>query len=123
MNNLERAVIAAARRWANGIPSSGHGQELIQAVKRYEASLTPGEQEIGWHELAEGDQLKSRKNGRFYPVTHVLKVTKGYEITLAGLERRIMRPTKEEPSAIVKRGQAGQAVDTLVHVFSSGGDR
>jgi len=128
MNNLERAVVTAARRLAdNPSPCDPDGvmwlewKDLVQAVKAYESSLIPGEQEIGWHKLAEGDELKSRKNGRFYPVTKVLKVKAGYEITLAGVPNKIVRPNEAEPSAVVRRGATGQAVDEFVHVFSSGG--
>lgn len=123
-NELERAVIMAARRFREASTTVDLEQaslDLRLAVQAYEASLTPGESEISWHQLAEGDQLKSRKNGRYYPVTSVLKTRKGYEITLAGISNKIIRPTKEEPMATVRRGATGQAVDTLVHVFSSGG--
>lgn len=100
MNNLERAVIAAARAYVAQLFTTDHGRqnhgELEEAVAAYEASLTPGEKEIGWHELAEGDELKSRKNGRFYPVTKVLKVKAGYEITLAGVPNKIVRPNEAE---------------------------
>lgn len=124
MNNLERAVLVAARRFRAANTTAELEQastSLRLAVAAYEASLIPGEKEIGWHELTEGDELKSRKNGRFYPVTKVLKVKAGYEITLAGVPNKIVRPNEAEPSAVVRRGATGQAVDALVHVFSSGG--
>lgn len=121
-NALERAVIAAARRWANGLPSSGHGQALIQAVQRLEAwerQQDPIVTEVGWHELAEGDLLRSAKSGRFFAVTKTLKVKAGYSIEVQGAPKPFIRPTPAEPTAWIKRGPTGSAVDTLTHVFSS----
>lgn len=124
-NQYERAVIEAAR---SAVYDEGNGPllrlfEAVEALDAYHAAAEPQVTERGWHEVAEGDHLKSLKNGRFYPVVKVLKVRKGYEITLklpTG-EVTITRPTADEPAAIVRRGGTGDAVDVLTHVFSSGG--
>jgi hypothetical protein len=125
-NPLERAVIEAARSAmknpANDLVAL---QRAIDALESWEATQDPEVREIGWHEVAEGDQLKSVKTGKFYPVLGTLKVRAGYRITIqvtpgAGGTKQITRPAPDEPSAFVKRGQAGTAVDIFVNVFSSG---
>lgn len=128
-NELERAVLAAARAVAAiqvpGFTAEAEAKNVLRrAVAELEAwgaTQDPTIQEIGWHELTEGDELRSVRNGRYYPVTKVLKVRNGYEISLAGIPKAIIRPTKNEPTATIRRGPTGQAVDTLIHVFSSGG--
>ena len=129
-NPLERAVIDAARFWRRAtttIELSDRAlsvRKAVEALEAWEAGQDPEVREIGWHEVAEGDALKSVKNGKFYPVLSTLKVRGGYRITIAlgpGRHTAITRPTPEEPSAFVKRGQAGAAVDIFVDVFSSGG--
>lgn len=130
-NPLERAVIEAARSWRHATPATiDHvNRDLIEAVdalEAWEATQDPEVREIGWHEVAEGDLLKSVKTGKFYPVLGVLKVRQGYLITIqvtpgAGGTKQVTRPTEEERTAFVKRGQAGEAVDMFVNVFSSGG--
>lgn len=80
------------------------------------------EQEISWSHLTEGDQLKSVKNGRFYPVRKVQAIMGGkvkIELDIPG-SKPIERPTAAEPKAWVKRGQTGEAVDMFVQVFASG---
>jgi hypothetical protein len=126
-NQYERAVIEAARVLAReGYYDHDAARAVIEAsnaLDAYHAQLEPKVSERGWHEVAEGDHLKSVKNQKFYPVVKVLKVRKGYEITLkmpTG-ELTITRPTAAEPSATVRRGGTGDAVDLLTHVFSSGG--
>lgn len=133
-NQYERAVIEAARSLTEnyGNPCGPDGApwpewsllvQAVEALDAYHSKLEPKVTERGWHEVAQGDHLKSVKNGRFYPVVKVLKVRKGYEITLklpTG-EVTITRPTAAEPSATVRRGATGDAVDVLTHVFSSGG--
>lgn len=121
MNPLERAVIAAARRFQDASSDA----ELIGAVlalEAWEATQDPEVQEIGWHELAEGDLLKSVKNGRFYPVLSTLKTTGGYRVTIQAGEKpaTVVRPSPGEPTAFVKRGATGASVDMFVNVFSSG---
>lgn len=76
---------------------------------------------LPWHLVAEGDELRGN-NGKFYPVTRVLKVRTGYEITvrLGEREQTLTRPTEKHPTATVRRGPTGRAVDMFVHVFSSG---
>lgn len=120
-NALERAVIAAARSYSRGEISGEKFNNAVRALEAWEATQLPEVMEIGWHELAEGDALRSAKNGRFYEVTNVLKVKAGYEIKLNGVPNKISRPTPAEPTAWVQRGTTGTAVDTLTHVFSSGG--
>lgn len=132
-NQYERAVIEAARSYVRSDPYGLIGSEAdpapvglaqaVAALDAYHAKLEPKVTERGWHEVAEGDHLKSVKNGRFYPVVKVLKVRKGYEITIeaGGKQTTITRPTAAEPSATVRRGGTGDAVDLLTHVFSSGG--
>jgi hypothetical protein len=123
-NALERAVIEAARvlvsTTAYATPALS---DALAALDAHEKAAEPKVTERGWHEVAEGDHLKSVRNQKFYPVVKVLKVRKGYEITLkmpTG-ELTITRPTAAEPSATVRRGGTGDAVDLLTHVFSSGG--
>lgn len=125
-NQYERAVIEAAR---SAVRTEGAAEDYdrlsraVEALDAYHAAAEPQVAERGWHEVAEGDHLKSMKNGRFYPVIKVLKVRKGYEITLklpTGTVT-VTRPTKAEPAATVRRGPTGDAVDLLTHVFSSGG--
>jgi hypothetical protein len=127
-NQYERAVIEAARKlvrdddgdlgdWIGGL------RRHVEALDAYHAAAEPKVTERGWHEVTEGDHLKSIKNSRFYPVVKVLKVRKGYEITLklpTG-EVTVTRPTAAEPAATVRRGGTGDAIDVLTHVFSSGG--
>lgn len=121
---LERAVLAAARSlvsdWKADRTTNGHG--LIAAVNALDAADLP--QEIAWHEVASGDQLKSLKNGRFYPVSGVIVLKDGRRQITIGMptgQKAIVRPTPEEPSAFVKRGRDGVAVDMFVNVFTSGG--
>jgi len=129
-NPLERAVIAAARSfahdasWMQGDPFPRALSDAIEALEAWEATQAPEVREIGWHEVAEGDLLKSVKNGKFYPVVSVQKNRDGYRIAIQLNPQSVMavtRPSAAEPSAFVKRGQAGAAVDVFVNVFSSGG--
>jgi len=123
-NPLERAVIEAARKavydntpgWLVAL------HRAVQALEAWEATQDPEVREVGWHEVAEGDQLKSVRNGKFYPVRSTQKNKDGHRIVIAlGAEstRAITRPTAEEPTAFVKRGAVGAAVDVFVNVFSS----
>lgn len=125
-NALERAVIAAARQWRHGhvrtIAATRGIEQAIDRLETWEASQEPTLMEVGWHEVTEGDRLKSIKTGKFYAVTGSLKVKGGYAISVQGAPKPITRPTLAEPTAWVKRGPTGSAVDTLTHVFSSGGD-
>lgn len=78
---------------------------------------------IRWDLVAEGDQLKSIKNGKFYPVTRTVALKGGQvavTIMLGEVPRTITRPTPAEPMAIVRRGPTGAAVDVFVSVMSSG---
>lgn len=76
---------------------------------------------VEWSAVVAGDELKSVKNGKFYPVLGTTKVRDGYAIRvqLEGGPRTITRPTPAEPRAIVRRGETGKAVDVFVEVFSS----
>lgn len=132
-NPYERAVIEAARVYVQTDPYNLIGSEsdpapvalaqAVAALDAYEKAAEPKVTELGWHEVTEGDHLKSVKNGKFYPVVKVLKVRRGYEITLRmpGKDLTITRPTAAEPYATVRRGPTGDAVDLLTHVFSSRG--
>lgn len=120
-NALERAVIEAARRWAADPSQDDRLTDAVLRLEAWERTQDPTVVEIGWHEVAEGDQLKSIKNGKFYPVTGSLKVKDGYAISVQGAPKPIVRPTAAEPTATVRRGPTGSAVDTFTHVFSSGG--
>lgn len=126
-NPLERAVIEAARSLARATADEALITDLfhaVQALEAWEDTQDPGVREIGWHEVAEGDQLKSIKNGKFYPVVSAQKNRDGYRIAIQLNPHSVMavtRPSANEPSAFVKRGQAGHAVDMFVNVFSSGG--
>lgn len=79
-------------------------------------------EEIEWAHLAEGDQLKSVKNGKFYLVRRVQAIAGGkvkIELAIAG-SKPIERPTPAEPKAWVIRGKTGEAVHMFVQVFTSG---
>jgi hypothetical protein len=123
---LERAVIEAARQlyhegpeddWAKNSVILAMGK-LIEAEESRERGT-----EIEWHELAEGDQLRSAKTGLFWEVIAVQKIKDGYQIGIRKDDKRalITRPTEAEPTAWVKRGPTGQIVDSFVTVWSSGG--
>jgi hypothetical protein len=121
-NALERAVLEAARKfiqtWKG--PDARDLRLAVGALEAWEQTQDPTVTERGWHEVAEGDELRSVKNGKFYKITRTLKVKGGYEITLEGVPKTITRPTIAEPSATVRRGATGDAIDLLGHVFSSG---
>lgn len=127
MTPLERAVIEAARAYLATLDRYGTADdaELAAAVKALDAAPVSEVQEIGWHELAEGDQLRSAKTGLFWEVVGILKVRSGYKIGIRrdGNRADIGRPTPAEPTAFVKRGATGKAVETFVNVFSSGETR
>lgn len=125
MNDLERAVIEAARRFTNGLPSGGHGQAVINAVKRLEGhersqAATGVSEGVAWNTIAIGDRVKGKTG--FYPVTDVLALAAGrtrLTIDVRGDRKVITRPTETEPTATVKRGPDGTAVQAFVDVFSS----
>jgi hypothetical protein len=123
MTPQERTVIEAARALAASPLSadSGLGLSLRDALAALDAP--DAEQSIGWHELAEGDQLKSAKTGIFWEVISVHAMKDGYKIgiRLGGKRALITRPSPAEPEAIVRRSRTGRAVDMFVNVFSSGG--
>lgn len=78
--------------------------------------------ELHWREVVEGDQVKSMKNGKFYLVVKTLAVQGGkVEVTIqAGAKQvKVVRPSAEEPKAVVIRGDTGAAVDVFLSVFSS----
>ena len=66
-------------------------------------------EEIEWAHLAEGDQLKSVKNGKFYLVRRVQTIAGGkvkIELDIGsfhGSSKSIERPTVAEPKAWVIR--------------------
>lgn len=129
-NPLERAVIEAAREYAKANwlrQEDVYGEALVMAVQcldAHEATLAPAVHEIPWHEVTEGDELQGSDGTTFRPVLRTLKVQGGkYEITvqLNTGPKTLIRPTKEAPSATVRRGAAGQVVEMFVNVFASGG--
>lgn len=123
MNSLERAVIEAARAWRHSFDQRDIDRLLdtIDALDAYERSQEPRVLTVPWRQVVAGDELKSVKTGRFYPVTATQALTRGQvRLTIDG-KQEITRPTKEEPEATVRRGPDGQAVDVFVNVFSSGG--
>lgn len=127
MTPLERAVIQAARDLVAGTPApwslGEHLTRLAGTLKALDVAQSDAGQEIEWHEIAAGDEVKSRNNGKFYPVTGVIALKDGRRqvtLDLNGNIKAIVRPTPEEPRAIVRRGQSGKAVDLFVNVFSSG---
>lgn len=127
VNRYERAIVEAARTVVDSGPADPDGAPfpewhvLVAAVEALDAAALP--REVEWHEVAEGDQLRSANNGRFYPVIGVIALNGGgrqITIDLAGSPKAIVRPTEKEPRATVRRGDSGRAVDTFVNVFTSG---
>jgi hypothetical protein len=126
VNSLERAVIETARTHVKAL-RSGQGpsgqQALISAVLALETADLP--QEIGWHLVAEGDEIRSANNGRFYLVVGVVALAGEpaawrIKIQTGTTQSVITRPSEKEPMAHVRRGQVGRAVDVFVSVLSSG---
>lgn len=125
MNAYERAVIEAARRYLRNTESD---VDLIGATFRLEeyerAQAVAGIAEgVDWHTVAAGDQIQG-KSGTFYPVLHVQAITGGKVrliVKTAQGERPLLRPSDSQPTATVKRGPDGCAVQQFVNVFSSGG--
>jgi len=130
LTELERAVIEAARAYVAEDPmgliernGDGFAVNLKRAIDALDAGQDPEIQEIGWHEVAEGDQLRSTKTGKFYEVLGNDKKwdgTRRIGVKMPSQVQLITRPTEAEPTAFVKRGQAGKAVAVFVEVFSSG---
>lgn len=119
MTPQERAVIEAARLlYRNPSDLMARAAAVMAAIERLDAANTGTE--IGWHEVAEGDELRSPNNGKFYPVLAATSTTQGYRIKLqtGSKETVITRPTESEPTARVRRGQVGQAIDVVKVVFS-----
>lgn len=123
---LERAVIEAARQlYHEGSPDDWAGCAVVVAMGKLieaEESRKRGT-EIPWGQVVAGDELRSIKSGTFWEVISTQKVKGGYKIGIRrnGKSALITRPTEAEPTAWVKRGPDGQAVDMFVNVFSSGG--
>jgi hypothetical protein len=125
-NDLERAVIEAARAFVQAAGYEGEAAlvETVTALDAHLATQDPTVVERRWHEVAEGDELRGN-DGKFYPVIRTLKVQRGrYEVIVqvGGQSKQLTRPgpDKKNPTAWVRRGPAGHAVDALTHVFSSG---
>jgi hypothetical protein len=130
MNALEHAVIEAARAH---IPRDGSFwpsplETAVKALEQHEAELAAaGMAEVDWALVTDEDELRS-KSGAFFPVTatkrewRMGKPTGNFLITvqLPAGPKILTRPNAAEPTAVVRRGAAGRAVDTFVHVFSSG---
>lgn len=120
---LERAVIEAARNASDLDPRLG---AAVAALDAHEASLAPDVREgVGWHEVAEGDEIPD-KAGNWHPVIRTLKVRRNlYEIVvqMPTGPQVLTRPSEKSPTATVRRGATGKAVDHFVHVFSSNAGR
>lgn len=125
MNDLERAVIEAARLYVKDHADVGRMNAIFDAVdalnEHERAMAEAGVREIGWHLVAVGDEVQGR-SGTFYLVVGTAQVGEVYKIRIrmAQGDRTINRPSESQPMATVKRGQDGKAVDTFVNVFSSG---
>lgn len=130
MNALEHAVIEAARGYVTtGTWSRPYGiEQAIAALEQHETELAAaGVTEVAWTLVVEGDELRS-KSGSFFPVIatkrewRMGKPTGNFLITVRvpSGDKVLTRPNAAEPTAVVRRGAAGRAVDTFVHVFSSG---
>jgi hypothetical protein len=128
---LERAVIDAARADHRGgcAPEACGGSRLdpcglanaLEALDR-----APAEESVSWDHVAAGDEVKSVKTGKFYPVVASVHIKGQQVITVqlpSGKQQKITRPSPDDPAAIVRRGPDGRAVDAWVQVFSSGGGR
>lgn len=126
-NPLERAVIEAAREIADSDVYLGDQGRLRRAFEALDAAQDPAVTETPWSQVVEGDLLRSPKNGKFYevesvrPEAHYFASFKVTRIKLAGIGDAIFRPRDGELTAFVKRGATGNAVDTFIDVFSSGG--
>lgn len=134
MNSHERAVIEAARLWADSVQcarAEGFFAPLADAVgslQTYEREqAAAGTSDIEWSLVVAGDEIKGR-SGAFFPVIRTrAEVDMGkrtgrfvIEVGLPGGPKSIIRPVDSEPFATVKRGADGLAVDEFVNVFSSG---
>lgn len=126
-SHLERAVIEAARALVRDAHDVVTGDVTVTNLQRAVAALDAADlpQEIGWHEVVEGDEVQSPKNKKFYPVIGTVALTGdpgGWRIKLqtGSTETVITRPTVAEPTAFVRRGRTGKAVDVIVNVMYSG---
>lgn len=128
MNALERAVIEAARACATWVNSNTLAAAVLALEEHERAQAAAGLIEIPWAQVTEGDRVQG-KSGALYPVVATKrewkmgKPTGKFVITIEMLipgRREIVRPSEAQPEAVVKRGNAGAAVDVFVHVFESG---
>lgn len=132
---LERAVIEAAFTMRREVFDTGEeaSPEATLALWRalddlasHRATLAPGVKEgVGWHEVTEGDEIPD-KAGNWHPVIRTLKVRRNlYEIVvqMPTGPQVLTRPSEKSPTATVRRGATGKAVDQFVHVFSSNAGR
>jgi hypothetical protein len=130
--DLERAVIEAARVMSDeGVNDHWTACALVVAVeelRKFEREqAAAGISEVEWSLVAEGDELRSN-TGAFFPVVATKRewkmgsATGKFLITvqLTAGPKVLTRPSPAAPMATVRRGQAGKAVDTIVHVMSSG---
>jgi len=131
MNDLERAVVEAARE---AVRNNDHWSvsdlaDVVKALETHEQALkAAGIQEVLWAQVAEGDALQGT-SGAFFPVVatrreyRMGKATGNFLITvkLPAGERTLIRPAPGgKDFGVIQRGAAGAAVDTFLHVFSSG---
>ena len=125
---LEHAVIEAAKAWraADTYPPPGYIvaalMSAVTTLNDYERSQAAAgiSEGVAWNTIAVGDQVKGKTG--FYPVTDALALAASkvrLTINVRGDHKVITRPTEAEPTATVKRGPDGTAVQTFVNVFSS----
>lgn len=113
MTNLNpaRAVIEAALSWAHTPSETGKLSVLARACEDYRTALTTKDRVVTilWSEVCEGDQLKSDKNDKLYPVTYVqdLRVT----VEVKGKPMSIERPAGQATTVV--RGPEGLLRDAF----------
>lgn len=123
---FEMAVIDAAISWAreerNELLPEDRLNNAVAALLEHRKQL--GEvTEVEWCTVAIGDSVRA-KTGTMWEVKSSLRMQDGtYSLTLAHGEKTstVSRPSKDAPTAWVRRGADGRAVDSFVHVFASGG--
>ncbi len=69
--------------------------------------------------IAEGDELKSTKTGKWYEVLSTSTAATTARIRLKGIAKLLIKPIADEvPAGTHRRGRTGKAVDLFVVAFS-----